>query len=606
MGKTKKAGIIVRILTCLAATATIALGTAFPAFASGGITDAVDPSNISVKVPTSIPCTMMADGTVVAPPNLFIENFGDAVVVDAYTADIMGNDIDYALNIGSSSALTRTEGKDTAPICGIDLSAGSNELLALKISKLNRQSNAAFINSVTADNTTDMFKLGFRFTSKSLVGNVTIAGDTLVGSTLTANTSGLQPDAVPGYQWYRDGVKISGALDKTYMTVDDDSAREVTCKVIDASGKYAGELVSNIIIPEKPAEAFAVYSADDNSLNFYKRPEMPSVGTQFEGKTVTEVYTGFEESEYTSNSLAPWYARHAFITNVEFVDVVKPRSTAYWFYNCHSLTNLDVFNLDTSATMRMNSMFTFCSKLISLDVSNFDTSNVKYMNGMFQNCIAITSLNLSNFDTSSVIDMNSMFSSCANLIALDASSFNTENVIDMSYMFNNCHSISELDISNFKTATVRNMEGMFSYCYALTTLDVTNLNTSKVMYMRSMFKDCNSLIYLDLSSFDTSSVIDMLGMFSIKSSRLQQVKLGERFAWKGRACYLPRPNVSNIPEADGKWYAMSDGKGYESIDIPSNKADTYSAIPPRSSVQSSNVAVKLTEGVMELPIGNSI
>lgn len=62
MGKTKKAGIIARAVTCLAATVAIALGTASPAFAAGEVTDSVDTSNISVTVPTTIPCTMMADG----------------------------------------------------------------------------------------------------------------------------------------------------------------------------------------------------------------------------------------------------------------------------------------------------------------------------------------------------------------------------------------------------------------------------------------------------------------------------------------------------------------------------------------------------------------
>lgn len=42
MGKTKKAGIIARAVTCLAATVAIALGTASPAFAAGEVTDSVD------------------------------------------------------------------------------------------------------------------------------------------------------------------------------------------------------------------------------------------------------------------------------------------------------------------------------------------------------------------------------------------------------------------------------------------------------------------------------------------------------------------------------------------------------------------------------------
>ena len=56
MGKTKKAGLLARAVTCFAATIAIALGTASPAFAASEVTDSVDTSNISVTVPTTIPC----------------------------------------------------------------------------------------------------------------------------------------------------------------------------------------------------------------------------------------------------------------------------------------------------------------------------------------------------------------------------------------------------------------------------------------------------------------------------------------------------------------------------------------------------------------------
>lgn len=485
---------------------------------------------------------MMADGTVIAPSNLFIGNSGDVVVVDAYTADIMGNDIDYALNIGSSSALTRTEGKDTAPICGIDLNAGSNELLTLKISKLNRQSNAALINSVSADNTTDMFKLGFRFTSKSLFGSVTIAGDTLVGSTLTVNTSGLQPDAVPGYQWYRDGVKISGAVDKTYVTVDDDSAREIICKVTDASGKYADELVSNIIIPEKPVEAFAIYSADDNSLNFYKRPEMPLVGTQFEGKTVTEVFTGFEDAEYSLDTLIlpPWMLSdyQTAITSIQFIDEITPSNLAYWFL---SLPNV-----------------------VSIDLSNLDTSKAIDMQGMFLNCRSLTSLNLDDIDTSCVSDMSGMFEKCEKLTSLNLSGFKTFAVTDMSNMFNGCSLLTNLNLSGFDTSNVTDMSGMFYVC--------------------------DSITELDLSSFDTSSVTNMKYMFHMPKLNLRLIKLGAGFSFvKGTS--LPYPLGG-----DGKWY-NSAGVGFDQDKIPSNVADTYSAVPPKNFAQAPDEGVGLVGDV---------
>lgn len=199
MGKTKKAGLIARSLTCLVATVAIALGTASPAFAAGE----VDTSNISVTVPTTIPCTMMADGTVMAPSGLSIVNSGAAVVVDAYTADAMGNAVDFTLDLGGTRALTRAGGKDTAPALGIDFPSGSKGL-DLKVSKLDRKAHAALMDKAT-NGGADMLKLGFKFSAKALQGNVSISGDTAIGSTLTANVSGAQDDAKLAYQWYREG-----------------------------------------------------------------------------------------------------------------------------------------------------------------------------------------------------------------------------------------------------------------------------------------------------------------------------------------------------------------------------------------------------------------
>lgn len=208
MGK-KKARALARAITCLTATAAIALGTASPAFA-GEVADSVDTSNISVTVPTTIPCTMMSDGTVVAPSGLAIVNSGDTVVVDVYTADAMGNAVDFTLDLGGTRVLTRTGGKDTAPALGIDFPSGSKGV-SLKVSKLDRKAHAELMDKA-ANGGADMFKLGFKFSEKALQGNISISGNTTIGSTLTANVSGAQDDAKLAYQWYRDGEPPKGGV----------------------------------------------------------------------------------------------------------------------------------------------------------------------------------------------------------------------------------------------------------------------------------------------------------------------------------------------------------------------------------------------------------
>ena len=55
------------------------------------------------------------------------------------------------------------------------------------------------------------------------------------------------------------------------------------------------------------------------------------------------------------------------------------------------------------------------------------------MGNMFWECESLTNLNLSNFNTQNVKDIRSMFSYCKSLINLNLSYFNTQNVTDMKF-----------------------------------------------------------------------------------------------------------------------------------------------------------------------------
>ena len=82
--------------------------------------------------------------------------------------------------------------------------------------------------------------------------------------------------------------------------------------------------------------------------------------------TVLGTYTGFETKKYDYYSKAPWYNDNKSIKSVSFKDVIKPVSTAWWFYECKNLTSVDFTNLDTSAVTSMNWMFEYCNALETL------------------------------------------------------------------------------------------------------------------------------------------------------------------------------------------------------------------------------------------------
>lgn len=250
------------------------------------------------------------------------------------------------------------------------------------------------------------------------------------------------------------------------------------------------------------ATAFAVYSADDNSLNFYKRDTVPTAGSSFNGKTATAVYTGFETDTYTYDDTTykpttPWSSYSSDIASVNFVDSgITPVSTAYWFFRMDnaSLTALDLSNLDTANVTDMSEMFRYCSSLSSLDVSHFNTANVTNMCSMFGNCSALTSLDVSHFNTANVTNMGEMFGGCSSLASLDVSHFNTANVTKMSYMFSNCSALISLDISSFDTANVTDMRSMFYKAQALTAIYVSDRwSTASVTSSAKMLYGCYGL-----------------------------------------------------------------------------------------------------------------
>ena len=188
------------------------------------------------------------------------------------------------------------------------------------------------------------------------------------------------------------------------------------------------------------------------------------------------------------------------------------------FYNCSSLTSLDLSSFNTSKVTNMSQVFYNCSSLISLNLSSFNTSNVTNMYWMFRSCESLTSLNLSSFNTSKVTNMSKMFYNCSSLTSLDLGSFNTLKVTDMSGMFYDCKSLTSLDLSSFNTSNVTDMSYMFYDCKSLTSLNLGNFNTFNVTNMESMFLSCSFLVNLDLSSFNTLNVTNMMNMFSDCSS----------------------------------------------------------------------------------------
>lgn len=432
--------------------------------------------------------------------------------------------------------------------------------------------------------------------------------------------------------------------------------------------------------PGPPSDtAFAVFSADDNSLTLYKRADAPVEGTAFLGKEATRVYTGIENSRSTQ----PWNDVADRIASVSVADAgVAPKSLYAWFFGCSSLTSVDLRGLDTSRATTMAFMFSRASAVESLDLSMLDTSSCTDFSDVFQDCTSLKEIDMTGWDTSKgttfaqmlfnckslghvdlspldttssttfrqmlygcsslkEIDLSgfktgraksfaSMLNGCSSLERVDVTGFDLSSAEDLSMFFFNCKSLTEADLATTGMSKVTTLYGAFGGCSSLRSVDVSALDVASVNNFAYCFSNCGKLERLDLSGWDAVSArnlnhflsgcaslaeldlsglhtegvtdfgyflygckslkeLDLMGistagassgygMFSGMTS-LATVRIGAAFSWVGDA-YLPLPSAAGVPGADGKWHSLSSGKAYLPADVPGGVEDSYTALPP--------------------------
>ena len=254
-----------------------------------------------------------------------------------------------------------------------------------------------------------------------------------------------------------------------------------------------------------------------NSVVVKDKMTVATINNKLGNGTIVHIVFDKSFSTYTPTSLYCFFenlTKLETITGLEYLSTEKVTRMNFMFFNCSSLTSLDVTHFNTANVTDMMSMFSNCSSLTSLDVTHFNTAKVTNMRSMFSSCSSLTSLDVTHFNTANVTDMSSMFYSCSSLASLDVTDFNTANVENMSNMFRGCIGLISLDVTHFNTAKVTNMNFMFSRCSSLISLDVTHFNTENVTNMCNMFSGCSSLTSLDVTNFNTAKVPDMSYMFS--------------------------------------------------------------------------------------------
>lgn len=296
--------------------------------------------------------------------------------------------------------------------------------------------------------------LTYTYTDGDLKGTVSLDNtDPTVGDTITATVTGANvPDDKLIYQWVKvkDGseTSIDGATGSTYTATDDDAGYELVCKVSSTDDICLGTICGTTGAVKK-IQAFAVYSADDGSLNFYKRAEVPKQGTMYLGKRATAVYTGLENM----TSIPGWMLNYSkdIKTAIVYDEGISPIGTGHWFAELRNMKTAEVSKLDMSKCQTISCMFSDCTSLETLDLSAWDTRSLTSMNQAFQNCTSLTKLNVSGWDVSKVTNMTLAFAEDRALSSLDLSTWDNSAVTSMKDVFSMMDSLSEVSLgSKFK------------------------------------------------------------------------------------------------------------------------------------------------------------
>ena len=274
-------------------------------------------------------------------------------------------------------------------------------------------------------------------------------------------------------------------------------------------------------------------------------------------------------STYTPTTLNGFFenlTRLETITGLEYLNTEKVTNMRYMFYNCSSLTSLDVTHFNTAKVTDMGNMFYNCSSLTTIYASSkFVTPQVSKSFNMFYNCKKLKGeeewkkgnatdktyaktaggyFRDKAYDNRPWVkyadgtltfrcgykktfgeneyELNSgknqpkwyTYASKISKVVFEASFANARPTNCYAW-FVNFKNLTQIEgIENLNTENVTSMRDMFNGWSSLTSLDLTNFNTAKVTDMKLLFANCSALESLDLSMFNTENVTSMPSMFN--------------------------------------------------------------------------------------------
>ena len=573
-----------------------------PAYADeGGAGASADDDTIVVTMPTTVPCALLSDGTVVAPTSWKIENSGSTPARLAMaSAKSAYEDISVSAKANGSTLLDYSAGFASYDPTLIVPAQGSLDV-SWSVSRLDSAVHTALFEQA-AQHPVTLLSASFLFCAQSTEPSASDSVPFAVYSEDDASLTFYKRRALPVEGSVFEGKTATAVYANIENTKSTPPWKGIARKI---------ERVAVVDGGIAPQTMYAWFFECNNllsvNLSRLDTSKTTSLGYAFSRcKSLTDLDLSaldtssvrsfadvFQDcSSLRSVNLAGWdtssgkdfrqmFYRCASLEEIDISSFKTSASTSFeqMFYGCSSLRSLDLSRFDTSAATTFASMFYNCASLATLDVLMFDTTSATDLSQAFYGCKSLTELDLSRASTAKVQTFYGMFSGCSGLKRIDLSLFDTSSAVSLSYLFADCSKLEAVNVVGINTSSVIDFNHMFSGCTSLASLDLSSFDTAAAKNLSYLFYGCSSLAALDLSSFDTANVETMADLFT-GCSKLAEVTLGESFAWVRPQCFLPQPSAGDIPGADGLWHAASDGASYRPSAAPGNKADTYRAVAP--------------------------
>ncbi len=141
---------------------------------------------------------------------------------------------------------------------------------------------------------------------------------------------------------------------------------------------------------------------------------------------------------YRPISCRYWFQNFEKITGIDFENLITDESLLNMegmFAYCEKLVSVDLSSFNTTNVVEMKGMFQGCKNLSKVTFGdNFSTEKVPDFQNMFYDCSSITEIDLSSFNTQRVETMQAMFCNCSKLRVIKlGSNFKLLNECDLNY-----------------------------------------------------------------------------------------------------------------------------------------------------------------------------